>query len=64
MNFRIQHDSGALLVPAKQVHEARLKLAALGLPKGTALGFELLGQQRSFGTSQSSNALDTSTPWK
>lgn len=52
IEFRIQHDSGALLVPAKQVHEARLKLAALGLPKGTALGFELLGQQRSFGTSQ------------
>ena len=52
VTLRIDSDSGAVLVPAKQVHQARLKLAALGLPKGTDLGFELLDKKRGFGTSQ------------
>jgi len=45
-------DSGtAILVPAGQVHEARLKLASDGLPKGGNIGFELLENQK-FGVSQ------------
>ena len=45
-------DSGmAILVPAGQVHQARLKLAADGLPKGGNAGFELLENQK-FGVSQ------------
>ena len=45
-------DSGtAILVPAAQVHQARLKLAADGLPKGGNIGFELLENQK-FGVSQ------------
>jgi flagellar M-ring protein FliF len=52
ISFRVQEDSGAILVPADSVHEARLKLAAQGLPKGTALGFELLDRKQSLGTSQ------------
>lgn len=45
-------DSGtAILVPAAQVHQARLKLAAEGLPKGGNIGFELLENQK-FGVSQ------------
>jgi len=45
-------DSGtAILVPASQVHQARLKLAADGLPKGGNIGFELLENQK-FGVSQ------------
>ena len=45
-------DSGtAILVPAAQVHQARLKLAADGLPKGGNVGFELLENQK-FGVSQ------------
>jgi len=45
-------DSGtAILVPAAQVHEARLKLASDGLPKGGNIGFELLENQK-FGVSQ------------
>ena len=35
-------EGGAILVPASQVHEARLKLAAQGLPKGGLVGFELM----------------------
>ena len=45
-------DSGtAILVPANQVHDARLKLAAQGLPKGGNVGFELMENQK-LGTSQ------------
>ncbi|PKO46949.1 MAG: flagellar basal body M-ring protein FliF [Betaproteobacteria bacterium HGW-Betaproteobacteria-22] len=45
-------DSGtAILVPAAQVHQVRLKLAADGLPKGGNIGFELLENQK-FGVSQ------------
>ncbi len=45
-------DSGtAIVVPAAQVHQARLKLASEGLPKGGNIGFELLENQK-FGVSQ------------
>lgn len=45
-------DSGtAILVPAAQVHQARLRLAADGLPKGGNIGFEILENQK-FGVSQ------------
>ncbi|MCB1769477.1 MAG: hypothetical protein KDJ31_07250, partial [Candidatus Competibacteraceae bacterium] len=33
--FKIDARSGALMVPSDQVHEARLKLAGQGLPRGT-----------------------------
>ncbi len=42
---------GALLVPADRVHDARLKLAAQGLPKGGNVGFELMENQK-LGASQ------------
>ena len=41
----------AILVPAPQVYEMRLKLASQGLPKGGAVGFELMDKQK-FGMSQ------------
>ncbi len=44
-------DGGALMVPASQIHETRLRLAAQGLPKGGPLGFELMETQK-FGVSQ------------
>ncbi|MDX1654451.1 MAG: flagellar basal-body MS-ring/collar protein FliF, partial [Candidatus Competibacteraceae bacterium] len=51
--YRVDPTSGALLVPDDQVHPARLKLAAQGLPKGVAgQGFELLDEHSGFGTSQ------------
>lgn len=48
---RFSEGGGAVMVPANQVHEARLKLASQGLPKGGAVGFELMENQR-FGTTQ------------
>lgn len=49
--YRLSDGGSAILVPAAQVHEVRLKLAAQGLPKGGSLGFELLENQK-FGVSQ------------
>jgi flagellar M-ring protein FliF len=53
MNIAYKHadGGGAILVPADQVYDARLKLASLGLPKGGTVGFELLENQR-FGATQ------------
>lgn len=50
--FQLDSVSGAVTVPATQVHDARLKLAAQGLPRGTAQGFEMIQQEQGFGTSQ------------
>jgi flagellar M-ring protein FliF len=44
-------EGGTLMVPADKVHEVRLNMAAQGLPKGGAVGFELMENQK-FGTSQ------------
>ena len=49
--FKFAEGSGALLVPANQVHEVRLRLAGQGLPKGGLAGFELMETQK-LGTSQ------------
>lgn len=49
--YKFSEGGSAILVPAAQVHEARLKLAADGLPKGGNAGFELLENQK-FGVSQ------------
>lgn len=49
--YQFADGGGAILVPADMVHQARLKLAAQGLPKGGNIGFELLENQK-FGVSQ------------
>lgn len=48
MNVPYQFSDGgsAILVPAPYVHDARLKLAAQGLPKGGNVGFELMENQK------------------
>ena len=49
--YRFSEGGGAVLVPADQVHDVRLKLAQTGLPKGSTVGFELMDSAR-FGTTQ------------
>ncbi|MCK6425713.1 MAG: flagellar M-ring protein FliF [Burkholderiaceae bacterium] len=49
--YRYSEGGGAVLVPAEQVHDVRLKLAQAGLPKGSVVGFELMDNAR-FGTTQ------------
>jgi flagellar M-ring protein FliF len=53
MNVPYQFSEGgnAILVPAEMVYDARLKLAAQGLPRGGNVGFELMENQK-MGTSQ------------
>ena len=49
--YKFSEGGGAILVPASQVHDARLKLASQGLPKGGLVGFEVLENQK-LGSSQ------------
>jgi flagellar M-ring protein FliF len=49
--YKFSNSGSAILVPASQVHQARLKLASDGLPKGGNVGFEILENQK-FGVSQ------------
>ena len=49
--YKYSDGGGAILVPADRVHDARLKLASLGLPKGTVSGFEMMESNR-FGMTQ------------
>ena len=53
MNVPYRHADGgaAILVPAAKVHDARLRLASAGLPKGSVVGFELMDGAR-FGQTQ------------
>ncbi|MDV5141521.1 MULTISPECIES: flagellar basal-body MS-ring/collar protein FliF [Yersiniaceae] len=55
--YRFADNGGALLVPAESVHETRLRLAQAGLPKGGAVGFELMDQEK-FGISQFSEQIN------
>jgi len=49
--YKFSDGGGAILVPANQVYDARLKLAAQGLPKGGNVGFEIMENQK-LGVSQ------------
>jgi flagellar M-ring protein FliF len=55
--YRIDTPGGVIMVPEAQVHEARMKLAQQGLPKGGSVGFELLDQEK-FGISQFSEQVN------
>ncbi len=49
--YRYTEGGGAILVPAAQVHDLRLKLASAGLPKGSVVGYELMDGAK-FGQTQ------------
>lgn len=40
--FKLHEDTGAVMVPGDQLHNARMQLAAQGLPQGTDMGIEYL----------------------
>lgn len=50
--FRLDPASGSVNVPGDKVYEARMRLAAQGLPKGSAMGYEMIQQDQGLGTSQ------------
>jgi flagellar M-ring protein FliF len=49
--YKFTEGGGAIMVPGNRVHDARLKLASQGLPRGGNVGFELMENQK-FGTTQ------------
>ena len=49
--YRLGDGTGAIMVPADRVHEVRMKLSSVGLPKGSIDGYELLDKQK-FGQTQ------------
>ena len=49
--YKFSEVGGVIMVPADKVHDARLRLASQGLPKGGTVGFELMESQK-FGTTQ------------
>ncbi|UBU94594.1 MULTISPECIES: flagellar basal-body MS-ring/collar protein FliF [Edwardsiella] len=55
--YRFANNGTTLMVPADKVYDTRLKLAQQGLPKGGAVGFELLDQEK-FGISQFSEQIN------
>jgi len=44
--FKMAEGGGAIMVPSGMVYEARLKLASQGLPKGGAVGFDLMDNMK------------------
>jgi len=50
--FRLDQATGAISVPEKHLHDARLKLAGSGLTDSGRLGFELMERDPGFGVSQ------------
>ncbi|MEN3297569.1 MAG: flagellar M-ring protein FliF, partial [Burkholderiales bacterium] len=51
VKYKFSEGGSAILVPAEQVPDLRLKLASQGLPKGGNVGFELMENQK-LGVSQ------------
>ncbi len=43
--YQISSNGSAIMIPAGQVHDTRLRLAAQGLPKGGLVGFEVMENQ-------------------
>jgi len=55
--YRYSENGSAILVPDDKVYDLRLRLAQQGLPKGGAVGFELLDKEK-FGISQFSEQVN------
>ncbi|HLU77030.1 MAG TPA: flagellar basal-body MS-ring/collar protein FliF [Burkholderiales bacterium] len=49
--YKFSEGGGIIYVPSDKVHDVRLRLASQGLPRGGAVGFELLENQK-FGLTQ------------
>lgn len=52
IEYKIDQPSGALLVEADKIFDARLKLADAGMPGDRTVGFELLDKEQPLGVSQ------------
>lgn len=52
IEYKLNGDTGNIMVPEEKLHSARLELASQGLPAGATAGMEAIQEQTSFGVSQ------------
>ncbi len=52
IQYKLDHNSGVLLVAQGDLQRARIKLAAEGMSGGSSMGFDMLEKKTGFGTSQ------------
>ena len=52
IRHQLNASTGAIMVPAENVHDARLQLASQGLPESSSSGLDLVSKDSSFGVSQ------------
>ncbi|MFO1401160.1 MAG: flagellar basal-body MS-ring/collar protein FliF [Steroidobacteraceae bacterium] len=52
IQYKLNESTGAVMVPAEKVHDARLQLASQGLPESSSSGLDLVSKDSSFGVSQ------------
>lgn len=52
IEFKLDAKNRVVMVPADEIHNARMKLAELGLPDDKTQGFELMDKEQPLGTSQ------------
>jgi flagellar M-ring protein FliF len=50
--YRLDNNTGGVLVPGEKVYQARLKLAEQGLPRSSGFGLEIIEGETGLGTSQ------------
>ena len=50
--YKMNKNTGAIMISSSDIHNARMKLAADGLPKGSGNGYEMFSKSTSFNTSQ------------
>ncbi|HEB96236.1 MAG TPA: flagellar basal body M-ring protein FliF [Sedimenticola thiotaurini] len=52
IDYKVDENTGAVMVPSASVQQARMKLAGAGLPRSNSIGYELLEKETGFGTSR------------
>lgn len=52
VDYNLDQNTGAIMVPANRVHNLRLRMAREGLPRTSGVGLEILKEDPKFGTSQ------------
>lgn len=52
IDFKVDPQSGVLLVASEQLYQAKIKLAAVGISSDQSIGYELLDQDQGLGSSQ------------
>ncbi|MGD2118271.1 MAG: flagellar basal-body MS-ring/collar protein FliF [Chromatiales bacterium] len=52
IEYKVDPATGAVMVESSMLQQARLKLAAIGLPRSSGMGFELLQEDSGFGSSR------------